>query len=1172
MSTLRALATVLVALMIALVLGLLVLGTPRGSAWLIGNIADLAGDRLSLTGIRGTLLEGLAVDRLQISAGRTTVVIEPAELSMNWPDLLRRRVRLTTARADVVRIDIAPRPPDEPRSVVQPLLLPVAIAVDSLEIMRLVILNGVNREAISTEQIVPFEIGPVTLRGELVDGVLRFESLRAELYGITAQATGVFGTGEPFALDAHLEWQLADPAVTGSGPLTGDLAALRFEQVVRLPSPVGVGGVAHLLQDQPEIVAEAHWAELQRAFGEDPDLLLRSDAGHLSVRGWMHHYVAELNAGVRLGAWPKAQAHATAEGDTHQLELRSFQLDGFGGQVKGTGHITLQNPVVGSLQLQGRGIDPRFLDSRFAGRVDFRGALEFDSLGNFRVQVPEASGTLFNRPLRASGTVARNPQGLVFDDVRVHAGVNRLEFSGQLSNPPRSGHRGGQKGGQRLAGQFRIDAPDLATLWPDFQGQLRGTGKLAGTTAQPSLDLELAGSNLVAGELRIQSLRARGSGGARQRLIADVETEGLSWSRKPLGNLSVRVAGNLDAQTVEVALVGGDVEAQLSSTGTYKNGVFTQTIGAGLVTVTGNERWTLRDPATVRVAGSAVGLTTHCWTSGETELCLTDARSDPRGFSGGLDLRKFSLARLAPWLPADIGLTGTATTALTVQRDGGRLTGTLQGGLQDAVITWRVPDDEDVQTAISEFRVSARLADDALDFEAVVAESFGLRLATTGRVTDPFGATPKIVADVTGGVPDLASLGPVLERLVDVGDVRGRLTVVAALSGNARQPDISGGLQLEEGAFTVPAAGITVDRIGLALQGQADGRVGIKGNARSGKGHVALDGTLAWRDRLVPTAEATVKGRVIDVIRLPEGLVQVSPDVRVVLRDGQFHVSGEMLVPRAEIRLKKIEQSAVQVSPDTIVHGRDVAIVEKPPPLFVLDDLQVTLGKNVSFEGFGLKTGLAGGLLLNQSLGADPGLVTGSGVVSLRDGQFSAFGQKLAIQRGSLLFSGVVTDPGLDVKASRDISYEGRDVTVGVMLSGRLSRIETRVFSEPAMGELDALSYLTTGKPLSAAGAGDRYSVSSAAISLGLNQALPVVQQLGSALNVDEIGIDTSEAGGTAVVVGEQLGKNLFIRYSYGVFDKLGTVKATYKLGRRVSIEGSSGQAQALDLIYSVNW
>jgi translocation and assembly module TamB len=279
-----------------------------------------------------------------------------------------------------------------------------------------------------------------------------------------------------------------------------------------------------------------------------------------------------------------------------------------------------------------------------------------------------------------------------------------------------------------------------------------------------------------------------------------------------------------------------------------------------------------------------------------------------------------------------------------------------------------------------------------------------------------------------------------------------------------------------------------------------------------------------------------------------------------------------MLVPRATIKLKKIEESAVKPSPDTIVHGRDVVAVEKAPPLFVLDNLQVRLGEKVTFDGFGLKTGLTGGLRLNQSLGADPTLVTGDGSVKLVDGQFNAFGQKLEIERGSLIFAGVVTDPGLDVKASRDVDYEGREVTVGVLLSGNISRIQTRVFSEPAMGELDALSYLTTGKPLTAAGAGDRSLVASSAISLGLSQALPVVQQLGSALSVDEVAFGTSESGDTAVVVGEQLGKNLFIRYSYGIFDKLGTVQATYKLGRRVSIEASSGEEQALDLIYSVNW
>jgi len=1153
------------------VLILFVLGTPRGSAWLIDSMTELAGEQISVTGVRGTLLSGLDVDRLHVRAGRTSVVIEPAELRMHWPDLLRQRIRLTTARAGTVNIDMTPRPTDEPVSVVAPLRLPVTIAVDGLEIRQILIRSGVDRET-----TVPVELGPVRLAAMLKDGDLHFESLRAELYGIAAEASGVFGTGEPFSLKARVNWELAGAAVSGaarpgamlsgSGGVEGSLARLRFEQVVKLPRPVGVGGIARLLGESPEIIAEARWTGLERPLGDGGDLVLYSDKGRLRVRGWTDRLVAELDAGVRLGDWPQAEARLVAEGSVRDLGLQQVQLDGFGGSVSGSGRVVLGNEagddagnvVAGSLRLTGRGINPGFLDPRLAGQIDFGADLDFDGAGNFRVRIPDASGTVFERPLRASGMVTRENALLTFDNVRVNAGVNHVAFSGSQ--------------GERIAGNFRIDAPDLATLVPGFGGELHGTGDLGGTVDRPTLAVDLDGSRLKAGDLHIEALRARGGLGARDRLDIDLEADGLSWAGISLGNLRAGVSGEPDEHAARLSLSGGDVALDLAASGAWARGVLEETVESGQVAVLDGKPWTLRDGVSARLAGADISLTDHCWTLNGAELCLRDVRSDARGFSGGLDARHFPLTSLAPWLPDDVGLDGAASAVATIRRVSGQLTGSLRGSLRDGVIIWRVPDDEDVQTGISEFRVSIGLTDDALDFDAVVAESFGLRLTAAGSVSQPFSATPTIIAHIGGGVPDLASLGPVVERLVDVGDLKGRITVDATLSGNARQPDITGGLQLESGALTVPAAGITVDRISLALQGREDGQVALKGSARSGKGFVALQGSLDWRDQILPTAEMTVKGRVIDVIRLPEGLVQVSPDVRVVLRDGQFRVSGDMLVPRAEIRVKKLEESAVQPSPDTIVHGRDIVVADETPPLFMLDGLQVRLGERVTFDGFGLKTSLRGGLQLSQSLGAEPELVTGAGVVSLHDGQFTGFGQKLAINRGSLLFSGLVTDPGIDVKASREVNYEGRDVTVGVLLSGKLSAIQTSIFSEPAMGELDALSYLTTGKPLSATGAGDRSMVSSAAISLGLSQALPVVQQIGSALRVDEIGIDTTEGGGTAVVIGEQLGKDLFIRYSYGVFDDLGTVKAIYKLGRRVSIEASSGAEQSLDLIYSINW
>ncbi|MDH4022877.1 MAG: hypothetical protein OEV14_07105, partial [Gammaproteobacteria bacterium] len=880
------------------VLSLFLLGTPLGSAWLIESLTDFAGERISVTGVRGSLLAGLAVDRVQIKAGRTTLLIEPADLRMNWPDLLRRQVRLTTAKAGTVQVDLAPRPADQPASVVAALRLPVTIAVDGLEIRKLLVRSGA-----SPETSAPIEIGPVSLRAELVDGEVRFGKLQAELYGIAGEAAGVFGTGEPFALNGRVNWELPAAAVSGAGDISGSLARLRFEQVVRLPTPVGVGGIARVLGGKPEVVAEARWADLRRPLVNDADLVLRSDKGRLQVRGWTDRLVAELNAGVSLKDWPRAELRVAAAGTVRQLDLQQVQLDGFGGRVSGDGRITLVDALSGRLQLTGQGINPGFLDPRLNGQVDFAADLDFDSNGNFSVRVPDADGTLFKRPLRVSGAVARADTVLEFDDVRVNAGVNRVEFSGSW--------------GRGIAGRFRIDAPDLATLFPGFEGRVHGSGDVGGTVDRPTLALLLDGSQLAAGDLRIEALRARGGLGVRDQLDLDLEADALSWAGTSLGNVRADVTGPLREHAARLSLAGGDVGLTLAASGAWVRGVLTETIDSAQVTVLDSRPWTLREAATARVAGTDLSVSDHCWTSNGAELCLADARSDARGFSGGLDARHFPLASLAPWLPDDIGLDGTASAVVAIQRDSGRLTGSLQGSLRDAVVTWRVPDDEDVTTAISEFRVRVGLTDDALDFDAVIAESFGLRLTAAGSVSQPFSERPTITARIGGGVPDLASLGPVVERLVDVGDLRGQITVDATLSGRARQPDITGGLQLEAGGLTVPAAGITVDRISLSLQGREDGQVALEGGARSGKGFVALKGSLAWRDQILPTAEATVKGRVIDVIRLPEGLVQVSPDVRVVLRDRQFRVSGEMLVPRAEIKLKKIAEGAVQPSPDT---------------------------------------------------------------------------------------------------------------------------------------------------------------------------------------------------------------------------------------------------------------
>lgn len=1135
-------------LLLALVLCVWLFATPAGSGWLINTVAARSDGVLSVSGLHGSLLRGLRAERIGIQVARTSVLMTQAEMSVFWPDLLRRRLRLKTARAGEVRVTVGAHPPDEPDTPVMPLLLPVVIAADSLEVGQLQIL---------VEDDDPVDLHAARLQGELADGIIRFSLLAVQIQGIELSAAGSFATGEPFATSAELRWSVPGEAVSGQGPLSGDLSALRFEQVLRMPDPVGVGGIARLLVDEPEIIASARWRNISRDLGAAG--IFVSDHGQLQLRGWTKRFTAQLDAGLVADARPRMQLTASGTGDTQHFQVESLRLAGPMGTVSGQGLFNYVAGLRGAFGLQGRGIDPRLVDARLAGEINFDGHLGFDSAGNFSFLLHEAKGRLFERQFRASGMVASADFGYAFDAVRVQAGDNRLDIDGIW--------------GPALSGSFSIDAPDLATLWPGLDGYLHGKGTLGGTVGRPEFQLVLDGEGLGMGGWHVASLHTRGGLGAGDTLKLDLTAAGVTVAGQELGDLDVVAAGTLDAHTLRITLSGGEVTVGLQASGTLKQGSLQETFSESFVMLPGEQHWKLSEAAVLHLVGTDFSLSAHCWSFAPAELCLSETHSDARGLAGGLRLRGFPLSSLAHYLGNDVVLRGTAEAELDFRQLDSKLTGHLQGKLQDAAFVYRPGgEEEDIVVPVSEFIVEVEATDALLRYSGRLAAGFGLSLAAGGEVNEPFGTEPVIRGTVSGGIPDLSPLSPVIERFVDIGDLQGRIELRAGLSGNARRPDISGGLELSDGVLTVPVAGITVDRIALSILGGVDGTAIIKGGARSGKGHVGLDGTVLWRDRLLPEAELSIRGRVFEVINLRNTLVQVSPNVRVVLLERQFHVSGQVLVPRATIKLKQIGESAVEPSADTVVHGRSQAVAAQTPPLFVLDGLRVQLGEQVSFEGFGLKTRLGGELSLSQSQLAGQEGISGDGVVTLEEGKFSVFGQRLDIDRGSLIFAGEVTDPGIDVKASRVITYEGSDITVGVLLSGTLSRIVTRVFSEPAMGEMDALSYLTTGRPLSQAGAGGQDSVANAAVSLGLNSALPAAQKLGSALKVDEIALDTTSTGGTAVVVGERLGEDLYIRYSYGVFDNLGTVRVTYKISRRLSIEASSGEEQSLDLIYSVNW
>jgi translocation and assembly module TamB len=197
---------------------------------------------------------------------------------------------------------------------------------------------------------------------------------------------------------------------------------------------------------------------------------------------------------------------------------------------------------------------------------------------------------------------------------------------------------------------------------------------------------------------------------------------------------------------------------------------------------------------------------------------------------------------------------------------------------------------------------------------------------------------------------------------------------------------------------------------------------------------------------------------------------------------------------------------------------------------------------------------------------------TASGTLTLT-GTYNAYGQVLELERGQLLFNGPLDNPGLNVRAARTIETtigSPEPIRVGVELTGTVQSPRTRVISTPAMTEADALSYLLLGRPVTGTGDEESTTLQTAAISMGLQQALPAVQKIGQTLGLDELSVQTTDADAGALMAGKYLSPKVYIRYSYGLFNRIGGLLLRFKVNDRLSLETRSGDQESMDLLYTV--
>jgi translocation and assembly module TamB len=131
-----------------------------------------------------------------------------------------------------------------------------------------------------------------------------------------------------------------------------------------------------------------------------------------------------------------------------------------------------------------------------------------------------------------------------------------------------------------------------------------------------------------------------------------------------------------------------------------------------------------------------------------------------------------------------------------------------------------------------------------------------------------------------------------------------------------------------------------------------------------------------------------------------------------------------------------------------------------------------------------------------------------------------------------------------------------------------------RLFSDPDMSDADKLSWLLRGRASEGQGSGDTALLQAAALALLSGEQEGALDQLFNLFGLDDLSLRQSDsaAGGTILSVGKQLSRNWYIGYERGLNATTGSWQLIYRIAQRFTVRASSGEHNAIELIWSWRW
>ncbi|XKM12993.1 translocation/assembly module TamB domain-containing protein [Orbaceae bacterium ac157xtp] len=764
-------------------------------------------------------------------------------------------------------------------------------------------------------------------------------------------------------------------------------------------------------------------------------------------------------------------------------------------------------------------------------------------------------GNINHAELKTYGDIAINSEKFICaDDFNFNWGKNKIVINGTTKN------------NQTLLAN--LDFPELKILNPELRGHIKGDIKVKGAIEKTSLETNLEVKNFIWKDIIIGKILLNGETeyndllqGSFKLVAHDVDLPNLS-----VKNSTLELSGDEKNHHLIINIDGTPattsfkLDGHLNGTRTeWKGSLYDMYISLGKM-----NGWQLDKVAQLNIdlISNQLVISAFCLINNQSKICLD--KKTTIADNGEAKLK---------FIDIDLALFDFITHGET------RLAGTIQGTTH---LKWQ-PDQAipiiDLDIYSDDVYVKQMIASQMLsipfDLFKIQAHinskqaklDWNFSLKELGKFNGKIEINdPSNKKQLTGRVDiNELSLSLINPLLNDNEYAKGHINSQLKFSGTLVDPYITGFMKLEHSEIMAEQLPVDIKSIMLNIDFKGKSSQ-LDGILRTKSGSINVNGKASWQNIDDWTASVNIKGDELALTIPPMMSVSVLPNIKIEANQNEINLDGVITIPQANIKVESLPPSVVDVSSDEVMLDNDLNEVSTQKLRMRINSrVLISLGDHVMVDAFGLTAQLKGDVYVTQT---NRGL-TVNGDISIPSGRFHAYGQDLLVRKGEIVFAGSPEQPRLNIEAIRNPESIENNVTAGIRVTGLADSPKVEIFSDPALSQQEALSYLLRGQGLEAGEQNDGDMLTALLIGFGTAQSGKVIGDIGNAFGIKNLSLDTQGVGDNQkVVVSGYILPHLQLKYGIGIFDSLATFTLRYRLLPRLYLEAASGLDQTVDLIY----